>query len=78
MHKYAATYTIRAENNIIGYVVNSAAALSRSVSSITERPGLSTRFASGATGFSLLSASPDSLVLHMIDAEGSVLQSVVL
>lgn len=69
---------IRAADDDIVYVVNSAGALSRKVKPITDRPYLSTLFASDATGFSVLSASHDRLVLSMIDAEGRVIHSIDL
>lgn len=62
---------IRKPGSSLDYVVNSSASLSRSV-----KPTDGTLFCSGATGFSLLSADKNELLLHMINKDGKVLYTV--
>ncbi|MGI6223464.1 MAG: metallophosphoesterase [Prevotella sp.] len=62
---------IRKQGSDIDYVVNSAAALSRP----TDRTE-GTVFCSPVEGFSVITASPDSLCLYMIDKDGKVIHKV--
>ena len=62
---------IRMEGSGIDYVVNTSASLSRKVESID---GI--LFSSPATGFSVVSVTPDSLKLHMLDKNGALLHTV--
>lgn len=62
---------IRKEGSDTDYVVNSAAALSRDVSTTD-----GTRFCSSEPGFSIITLSPNELDLHMIDKKGKVLYTV--
>lgn len=63
---------IRRPGSDIDYVVNSSAALARP----KVKPVEGTVFASGAEGFSVLSATPDSLCLYMIDAAGVPIHTI--
>ena len=62
---------LRAPGSDIDYIVNSAAALSRPVS-----PVEGTQFCDPRTGFSIISASRDTLNFYMIDATGTVINTV--
>ena len=62
---------IRMPGSDIDYIVNSAGALSRKTS-----PGAGTVFCSGRPGFSYLAATKDTLKLHMIDRDGTVIHTV--
>lgn len=62
---------IRKSDSLIDYVVNSSGSLSREPGAID-----GTVFCSGAAGFSLISATPESLTLYMIDADGDVVHTV--
>lgn len=62
---------IRREDSPVDYIVNTAGALSRKVKA-TE----GTQFCSGATGFSVCSASDRDLRLYMLDKDGNVLYVV--
>ena len=62
---------IRVKDSKIDYITNSAGSLSRKVKSIE-----GTVFCSSEPGFSILSASPASLELRMIDKNGQVLHTV--
>ncbi len=63
---------IRPAGSTIDYIVNSAGALSRPKVNDVE----GTIFKSGVTGFSVISATKDSLRLHMIDKDGNILHTV--
>ena len=62
---------VRVEGSDIDYVTNSAASLSRSVSPIE-----GTLFCDPSTGFSVISATKDTLELHMIDTKGNIIHTV--
>ncbi len=62
---------LRDKGSDIDYIVNSSAALSRSVKT-TKR----TIYCSHETGFSILSANEKSLSLYMVDKNGNVLHTV--
>lgn len=62
---------IRVTGSGIDYITNSSASLSRPVTYVD-----GTQFASSETGFSIVSASKDELVLRMVNAEGRVLHEV--
>ena len=62
---------LRMEGSGIDYVVNTSASLSREVESID---GI--QFSSSETGFSVVSVTPDSLKLHMLDKNGALLHTV--
>ena len=62
---------IRQKDSDIDYIVNSSASLSRNV-----EPMDGTVFCSGATGFSVCSASATDLKLYMLDKDGKVLHVV--
>lgn len=62
---------IRAKGSDIDYIVNSAAALSRKV-----KPIEGTKFCSGATGFSVISATKQTLDFHFVGKDGKVLYTV--
>ena len=62
---------IRVNGSNIDYITNSAGSLSRKVSPVN-----GTVFCSSEPGFSILSASPSSLELRMIDKHGKVLHTV--
>lgn len=62
---------IRVEGSDIDYVVNSSGSLAREVSPIE-----GTVFSSGEPGFSVVSASEDTLELRMYDRHGNVLHTV--
>ncbi len=62
---------IRRTENGIDYVVNSSASQSRKVASIE-----GTQFCSSETGFSVVSATPDSLKLYMLDRNAALLHTV--
>lgn len=62
---------IRKPDSKIDYVVNTSGSLSRKV-----KPVDGTKFCSGETGFSLLSADKQELNLHMINKEGKVIYTV--
>lgn len=62
---------IRAEGSGIDYVTNSSASLSRKAA-----PVEGTVFCSGEPGFSIISATPRTLELRMIDKHGQVLHTV--
>lgn len=62
---------IRVEGSDIDYITNSAGSLSRKV-----KPVEGTVFCSGEPGFSILSATPKTLELRMIDKHGQVLHTV--
>lgn len=62
---------IRRPEYQVDYVVNSSGSLSR-----TPQPIEGTLFCSGSSGFSLLSATPTVLNLHMIDADGQIIHTV--
>ncbi len=64
---------IRRKDSRIDYVTNSSASLSRSKVKAVE----GTVFNSGEAGFSIVSATADSLVLRMIDKRGNVIHEVV-
>ena len=59
--------------NGIDYVVNSSGSLSRPDVSATD----GTVFCSGATGFSILTATPKALTLSMVDGTGNIIHQVV-
>lgn len=63
---------IRPQGSTIDYVVNSSGSLSREV-----KPVDGTVFCSGSTGYSLITADNDELVLYMLDKDGNVLHKVV-
>ena len=63
---------IRPKRCTIDYVVNTSASLSRQKVNDVE----GTRFKSGESGFSLLSASKQHLKLHLMDKQGNLLYSV--
>lgn len=63
---------IRPAGSSTDYIVNSAGALSRPKVNDVE----GTVFKSGVTGFSVISATKDSLRLHMIDKDGNILHTV--
>ena len=62
---------IRMPGSDIDYITNSAGSLSRKV-----KPVEGTVFCSSEPGFSIISASPTSLELRMIDKHGQVLHTV--
>ena len=62
---------IRKADSNIDYVVNTSGSLSRKV-----KPVDGTKFCSGETGFSLISADKKELNLHMINKEGKVIYTV--
>ena len=62
---------IRVEGSKIDYITNSSGSLSRKVA-----PVEGTVFCSSEPGFSILSASPASLELRMLDKHGKVLHTV--
>lgn len=62
---------IRKADSPIDYITNSAGSLSRKV-----KPTEGTVFCSSEPGFSILSASPQSLELRMVDKHGQVLHTV--
>lgn len=62
---------LRDKSSNIDYIVNSSAALSRSVK-MTKR----TIYCSHETGFSVLSANEKSLSLYMLDKNGNILHTV--
>lgn len=62
---------IRMADSNIDYVVNTSGSLSRKV-----KPVDGTKFCSGETGFSLISADKKELNLHMINKEGKVIYTV--
>ena len=62
---------LRSKSSDIDYVVNSSAALSRSVKA-TKR----TKFCSPETGFSVISANEKRLSLYMIDRNGNILHTI--
>ncbi len=62
---------IRKSDSNIDYVVNTSGSLSRKV-----KPVDGTKFCSGETGFSLISADKKVLNLHMINKEGKVIYTV--
>lgn len=62
---------IRKDDSDIDYVVNSSGSLSR-----LPQPTDGTVYCSGAPGFSLLTATPVELNLHMIDKDGRILHTV--
>ena len=62
---------IRKADSNIDYVVNTSGSLSRKV-----KPVDGTKFCSGETGFSLISADKKGLNLHMINKEGKVIYTV--
>lgn len=62
---------IRKDGSNIDYVVNTSGSLSREV-----KPVDGTKFCSGETGFSLISAAKKELDLHMIDKGGKVIYTV--
>ena len=62
---------IRKTDSNIDYVVNTSGSLSRKV-----KPVDGTKFCSGETGFSLISADKKVLNLHMINKEGKVIYTV--
>lgn len=62
---------IRPADSDIDYVVNTSGSLSRDV-----KPVEGTVFCSSATGFSVVSAAGDKLVLYMLDKDGNVLHTV--
>ena len=62
---------IRVEGSDIDYITNSAGSLARGVAAIE-----GTVFCSGEPGFSIVSATKDSLELRMIDKHGQVLHTV--
>lgn len=64
---------IRQPGSRIDYVTNSSASLARSKVGATD----GTVFRSGAPGFSIVTASADSLVLRMVDSRGSIIHEVV-
>ena len=62
---------IRKADSNIDYVVNTSGSLSRKV-----KPVDGTKFCSGETGFSLITADKKELNLHMINKEGKVIYTV--
>ena len=62
---------IRKADSNIDYVVNTSGSLARKV-----KPVDGTKFCSGETGFSLISADKKELNLHMINKEGKVIYTV--
>ena len=62
---------IRVKGSDIDYIVNSAGSLSRPV-----KPTQGTVFCSGEPGFSVVTATPDTLELRMVDKHGNVLHTV--
>lgn len=62
---------IRRAGSDVDYVVNTSGSLSRDV-----RPIEGTLFCSSATGFSVVSASADSLKLYMLDKDRNILHTV--
>lgn len=64
---------IRRKDSGIDYVTNSSASLSRTKVNATA----GTVFCSGEPGFSVVTATADSLVLRMIDKRGNVIHEVV-
>lgn len=62
---------IRKPGSSIDYVVNSSGSLAREVKAID-----GTRFCSGESGFSLVSADEKELCLHMINKDGKVIYTV--
>lgn len=62
---------IRKPGSSIDYVVNSSGSLSRKVKAVD-----GTRFCSGESGFSLVSADEKELCLHMINKDGKVIYTV--
>lgn len=62
---------IRMPDSDIDYIVNSAGALSREPEAVE-----GTRFCSGKTGFSVVSATKTSLDFHFVDAQGEVIYTV--
>ena len=62
---------IRPADSDIDYVVNTSGSLSRDV-----KPVEGTVFCSSATGFSVVSAAGDKLVLYMLDKNGNVIHTV--
>mgnify|MGYP005795588673 CR=1 FL=1 len=62
---------IRPADSDIDYVVNTSGSLSRDV-----KPVEGTVFCSSATGFSVVSAAGDKLVLYMLDKNGIVIHTV--
>ena len=62
---------IRKADSNIDYIVNTSGSLSRKV-----KPVDGTKFCSGETGFSLISADKKELNLHMINKEGKVIYTV--
>lgn len=62
---------IRRNDSPVDYIVNTSASLSRKV-----EPTEGTRFCSGATGFSVCSASAKDLRFYMLDKAGKVLYTV--
>lgn len=63
---------IRPQDSSIDYVVNSSGSLSREV-----KPVGGTVFCSSSTGYSLITADKDEMVLYMLDKDGNVLHEVV-
>lgn len=64
---------IRPQNSTIDYVVNSSASLSRQ----KVKPIDGTVFCNGDAGFSLVTADKKLLALHMMNAKGEVIHTVV-
>ena len=62
---------IRVKGSTIDYITNSAGSLSRKV-----KPIEGTVFCSSEPGFSILSATPKTLELRMLDKHGKVLHTV--
>lgn len=62
---------IRRNDSPVDYIVNTSASLSRKV-----EPTEGTQFCSGATGFSVCSASAKDLRFYMLDKEGKVLYTM--
>ena len=62
---------IRMKGSNIDYVVNSSGSLAREV-----KPVEGTKFCSGKSGFSVLSADSKELVLTMVDKDGNKLYSI--
>lgn len=58
--------------NGIDYIVNTSGSLSRQ--DVSETDG--TVFCNGNTGFSVLTATPDTLVISMVDSRGNVIHQV--
>lgn len=64
---------IRQKDSTIDYIVNSSASLSRQ----SVKPIEGTVFCNGEAGFSLVTADKKQLALHMMNAKGEVIHSVV-